>query len=235
MSDDLWDVDDAASESDLGDDWDVDSEEEREKAKVKEEEEAKKKQEAKTIKQKIKEKEEAERKKREERIAELNRVKSEAEKAEEQEAAALKIAMKDMGLDDDFMTPTDTNQSSSSQPKQEQTITTFTPKNKDDMKKYADMLADHVYKFSHKKDFTFLLEQICKTLNERQNEDNWDSVKKLGNSISAIGNGLQQDWKKKTKSGKKKSKKPGLGGYGKDAGEAEPQAEQGYDDLDDFM
>lgn len=242
--DDMWDDNAAVSDGDesLDDDWDIDSEEEREKKAQKEKEEQQKKDEAKSIKQKIKEKEEAERLKREARIAELNREKTEAEKAKEQEDAQLSIAMKDMGLDvmpeDTFLagdTSTIKTVPSSSTSNTDQNIINFMPKTKEDMTKYADMLAEHCWeKYSHKKDFNFLLEQIVRQLLERHDVDQWEVVKKLGNSVSAIGNEKQKEWKKKnTRGGRgKKQNTAKLGGYGKSGGFDDTAA---HEDFDDFM
>lgn len=242
----MWDLNEAAAVSDgdesLDDDWDIDSDEEREKKAQKEKEEQQRKDEAKSIKQKIKEKEEAERLKREARIAELNRQKTEAEKAKEQEDAQLSIAMKDMGLDvpeampeDTFLAgDTSTTVPSSISNKDDPNIINFMPKTKDDMTKYADMLAEHCWqKYSHKKDFNFLLEQIVRQLLERHDVEEWEVVKKLGNSVSAIGNEKQKEWKKKNKTGgRKNNTKPKLGGYAKSSGfdDAAP-----VEDFDDFM
>ena len=85
-----------------------------------------------------------------------------------------------------------------------------------------------------KKNFGYLAENCVKELMNGMPVDNWEMVKNLGKSISAIGNSKQQNYNKKNAKKSKKSTKPGLSGVNKAAGLFDGGVEE-YDDDDGFM
>jgi len=132
------------------------------------------------------------------------------------------------------------NQSQISEPvvKREKDLHNFTPNCKPACDDYAKMLAARIFEMQNdknvKKNFNYLVESCVKEIANGMPMENWEVVKNLGKSLSAIGNSKQQEHKKKTTKKKTKNTKPGLSGankaadpFGGDAG--------GFDDFDDFM
>lgn len=132
------------------------------------------------------------------------------------------------------------NQSQISEPvvKREKDLHNFTPNCKPACDDYAKMLAARIFEMQNdknvKKNFNYLVESCVKEIANGMPVENWELVKSLGKSLSAIGNSKQTEHKKKTTKSKRKNTKPGLGGANK-ANTNNHDEEAGYDDFDDFM
>lgn len=119
--------------------------------------------------------------------------------------------------------------------KREKDLYNFKPNCKPACDDYAKMLTKLMFEMQDDKvvakNFSYLLESSMKMIASEVPIENWETVKKLGSAISAIGNSKQQEFKKKNTKGKKKNTKPGLGGANK---AAYPFAGDD-EDFDDFM
>merc|ERR1711997_499920 len=122
--------------------------------------------------------------------------------------------------------------------KNEKDLNSFTPKCKAACDDYAKLFAARMFEMyedkSVKKNFSYLAENCVKELMNGMPVENWEMVKNLGKSISAIGNGKQQDYNRKTKKKQKTSDKPGLKGVNK-AADIFDGGEEEYDDGDGLM
>lgn len=235
MSDDEpWDANPNANDvddDDLDDDWDIDSEEEREKARKAEEE----KQKLKSLKQKMKERDEAERRAKEARMKEMNRIKTAEEIEKEQEEAHLAIAadMLGMGDDDDICSGKQSTKLSSANDPDEINLLNMKPKTKKDFQQLSDMMTKRVFEFESSPEFKYFLDTMFRSIANKIDEDNYQTVMDLGKAVNSIGNNKQQEWKRKNKKTKNKTNKPTLG-------KSQTQAQDSwdthhYDDYDDFM
>jgi len=253
------------SESDLEDDWDVDEDEVAAKKAVKAAaKKAELEKEAERVR-KLEERRAAEKAAEEERIRKLNEKKSQEQLEEELEAQRyaeandflgggsidnLKISASNTPVDDDPDNPMNVVPISSSnttsvievsQPvvKREKDLHSFTPNCKPACDDYAKMLTGRIYEMQNDKKlakhFTYLIESCVKGLATEMPIDNWETVKKLGSALSAIGNSKQQEFNKRNKKKGKTNKKPGLGGANKAADPFENNEEEYQGDFDDFM
>lgn len=122
--------------------------------------------------------------------------------------------------------------------KREKDLHNFTPNCKPACDDYAKMLAARMFEMQNdktvKKNFNYLVESCVKEIANGMPIENWELVKNLGKSLSAIGNSKQQEHKKKTTKKTKKNTKPGLSGANKAADPFGGDAEN-FDDFDDFM
>jgi len=121
--------------------------------------------------------------------------------------------------------------------KREKDLYNFKPNCKPACDDYAKMLTKLMFEMQNDKvvakNFSYLLESSMKMMCNEVPIENWETIKKLGSAISAIGNSKQQEFKKKNTKGKKKNTKPGLGGANK---AADPFAgDDEVADFDDFM
>lgn len=116
-------------------------------------------------------------------------------------------------------------------------LATFQPKTKKDFQEFANLICNRMYEFSGSTHFNYLLEQTVRQLADRQDFNNYQSVKNMGSTIGTIGNQKMQEWKNSNKKGgKKKSKGISLGGQGK--AYSDMQNLEDFDDDgddDDFM
>jgi len=253
------------SESDLEDDWDVDEDELAEKkAKKEAAKKAELEKEAERVR-KLEERRAAEKAAEEERVRKLNEKKTQEQLEEELEAQRyaeandflgggelenLKISASNTPVDDDpdnpmNVVPVSSSRSASvvtiAQPvvKREKDLHSFTPNCKPACDDYAKMLTERIFEMQNDKKlakhFTYLIETCVKGLANEMPVENWETVKKLGQSLSAIGNSKQTEYKKKTSGKKKKNTKPGLGGANKAADPFENNEEEYQGDFDDFM
>lgn len=122
--------------------------------------------------------------------------------------------------------------------KREKDLYNFTPNCKPACDDYAKMLAARMFELKNDKtvakNFNYLVESCVKEIANGMPMENWELVKTLGKSLSAIGNSKQQEHKKKTTKKKKSNTKPGLSGANKAADPFGGDAEN-FDDFDDFM
>lgn len=122
--------------------------------------------------------------------------------------------------------------------KREKDLYNFTPNCKPACDDYAKMLAARMFELQNDKtvakNFNYLVESCVKEIANGMPMENWELVKTLGKSLSAIGNSKQQEHKKKTTKKKKSNTKPGLSGANKAADPFGGDAEN-FDDFDDFM
>ena len=119
----------------------------------------------------------------------------------------------------------------SSSKKIEATLDNFKPTTKKDMDKLSDLFVDKMYEFHSNKFFNYFLEQTSLKMGQRQETDNYESVKLMGSKLSNVGNNKQQEYKRKTKGKKKVNKGVQLGRGGGDLENLDEYAD--FDD--DFM
>jgi len=240
-SKDVWDAPSTDSEDDdLDDDWDVDPEEKAAAKAEAERLEKEKIQKMKELQARQKAEQEAKKAAKAALLAERNRVLTEAEKEEAQINAQMDL----MG---DMMGQTDISSSKSTTApvlvesendklkRDEKNIYNFKPKTFKEFKQYGNMIADQMYQFKDHKFFNQFVEHTVHKIVEKQNFENYMSVRHIANSMSALSNEKQTQWNNKHK--KKKTKNKGISlnttksaaTFDLDGGDYD------YGDEDDFM
>jgi len=261
MNDEVPKKNEDSDSSDLEDDWDVDEDEVAAKKAAKEAaKQAEIDKENERIR-KLEARKKAEKEAEEERIRKLNEKKTQEQLEEELEAQRyaeaneflggdmknLKISASNTPVDDDPDNPMNvggpvgdkTTVIEVSQPvvKREKDLHNFTPNCKPACDDFSKMLTKRIFEMQKDKNFNYLVETCVKGIANDMPVEQWEVVKKLGQSLSAIGNAKQTEFKKKnTKKTKGKGKdKPSLGGANK-AGASDPfGGDAVYEDFDEFM
>jgi len=238
---DVWDASSSDSDDDdLDDDWDID-EDEKAAAKAEAERiEKERKQKIKELQARQKAEQEAKKAAKAAQLAEQNRILTEAEKEERQINAQMDLMGDMMGQTKITEETKDTTsvivESENDKLKRnEKNIYNFKPKTFKEFKQYSEMIATQMYEFKDHKYFNQFVEHTVHNIVQKQDFENYLSVRHIANSMSALSNEKQTQWNNKHKKKRPKNKGVSLNttksaiGYDFDGGD------DYYNDDDDFM